>query len=40
MEIGCRVKERGETCQGGGTQTTAGVGGTCDVGIRPAAGVH
>ena len=39
VEISCRVKDRGETCQGGGGQTTARVGGTCDVEMRPVAGV-
>jgi hypothetical protein len=40
VEIACRVKDRGETCRGGGTPTTAKVGGACDVEMRPVAGVN
>jgi len=40
VEISCRVKDRGEMCQGGGAETTARVGGQCDVEMRPVAGVR
>ncbi len=40
LEISCRVKDQGESCRGGGTPTTARVGGTCDVEMRPVAGVR
>ncbi len=40
VEIACRVKDRGETCRGGGSPTTARVGGACDVEMRPVAGVR
>jgi hypothetical protein len=40
VEIACRVKDRGETCRGGGTPNTAKVGGACDVEMRPVAGVN
>jgi hypothetical protein len=40
VEVSCRVTERGENCQGSGRQTTAKVGGTCDVEMRPRAGVR
>ena len=40
VEVSCRVKDRGESCRGPGTQTTARVGGTCDVEMRPVAGVR
>jgi hypothetical protein len=39
VEIACRVKDRGESCRGGGSPTTARVGGACDVEMRPVAGV-
>ena len=40
VEIGCRIKDRGASCQGGGTLTNARVGGTCDLEMRPVAGVN
>jgi len=40
VEITCRVKDRGEACQGAGTATTARLGGACDVEMRPVAGVR
>ena len=40
IEIQCRIKDRGESCRGGGSLTTASVGGSCDVEMRPVAGVH
>lgn len=40
VEITCRVKDRGEACQGSGTPATARVGGTCDLEMRPVAGVR
>lgn len=40
VEISCRVKDRGESCRGAGTATTARVGGRCDVEMRPVAGVR
>jgi len=40
VEITCRVKDRGESCQGSGTPAKARLGGTCDVEMRPVAGVR
>ena len=40
VEIQCRIKDRGESCRGGGSVKTARVGGTCDVEMRPVSGVH
>ena len=40
IEIQCRIKDRGESCRGGGSMKTASVGGSCDVEMRPVAGVH
>jgi hypothetical protein len=40
VEIGCQIKDRGESCQGSGTLTNARVGGTCDLEMRPVAGVN
>ena len=40
VEIQCRIKDRGESCRGGGSMKTARVGGTCDVEMRPVSGVH
>ncbi len=40
VEVGCRVKDRGESCRGGGTLTETQVGGTCDLEMRPVAGVN
>lgn len=40
VEIGCRIKNRGESCRGSGTLTDARVGGTCDLEMRPVAGVN
>lgn len=40
VEIGCRIKNRGESCRGDGRLTNARVGGTCDLEMRPVAGVN
>ena len=40
VEIGCRIKDRGESCRGSGSLTNARVGGTCDLEMRPVAGVN
>ncbi len=40
VEIQCRIKDKGESCRGGGSMQTARVGGTCDVEMRPVSGVH
>ncbi len=40
VEITCRFKDRGEACQSAGTATTARVGGTCAVEMRPVAEVR
>lgn len=40
VEIGCRIKDRGESCRGNGNLTNARVGGTCDLEMRPVAGVN
>jgi len=40
VEIQCHLKDRGESCRGGGSMKTARVGGSCDVEMRPVAGVH
>lgn len=40
IEIQCKMKDRGESCRGGGSTKTARVGGTCDVEMRPVSGVH
>ncbi|WP_295455174.1 hypothetical protein [uncultured Thiodictyon sp.] len=39
VEITCRVKDRGESCQGGGSPTKVQLGGSCDVEMRPVSGV-
>ena len=40
IEIQCRINDRGESCRDGGSLKTASVGGSCDVEMRPVAGVH
>ena len=40
VEVTCRVKDRGEACRGAGNPTTVRLGGTCDVEMRPLAGVR
>lgn len=40
IEITCRIKDRGQACQGGGTPATARVGGVCDTQMRPVAGIR
>ena len=40
IEITCRLKDRGASCQGSGTSATARVGGLCDTQMRPVAGVR
>ena len=39
LEVQCRIKDRGEQCQGAGTVRTARVGGVCDTEMRPFTGV-
>ena len=39
LEVICKVKDRGESCQGAGIPKTAKVGGMCDTQMRPVAGI-
>jgi hypothetical protein len=39
LAVACRVKDRGERCETGGTPRVATVGGACDKEMRPVAGV-
>ena len=40
LEISCKVKDRGPSCQGKGMAKLAKVGGVCDTQMRPVAGVQ
>lgn len=40
LELTCRIKDRGATCQGPGSVVTARVGGVCDTQMRPVAGIR
>ena len=39
LELTCRIKDRGASCQGSGSLKTVRVGGVCDTQMRPVAGV-
>ncbi len=40
LALTCRVRDRGEQCQGGGETRAVTVGGVCDTQMRPVAGVR
>jgi hypothetical protein len=40
VELTCRIRDRGATCQGPGSLVTARVGGVCDTQMRPVAGIR
>ncbi len=40
LALTCRVRDRGESCYGGGESTTVIVGGSCDTQMRPVTGIR
>ncbi len=40
VALNCRIKDRGESCHGGGRTISVRVGGACDVDMMPVSGVH
>jgi hypothetical protein len=40
VALNCRIKDRGESCGGGGKLTSISVGGACDVDMMPVTGVR
>jgi hypothetical protein len=40
LAVQCRIKDRGESCRGGGSNKKVTVGGSCDVDMMPVSRVH